>query len=136
MGSGEEHKIVHLKHIFLFQICCGFVTMYKYQQIEEKWTLRLTKRIKHMETVEDIILGQPLLIWSSYTYNSALGQTPALWVCLVIEELRCEIKHVYGFFVNGYCKLFPRHKFSFRTFKSMGRSIFLKLSKLLNKFRP
>ena len=116
-------------------MCCGIVTMYKYQQIEEKWTLRLTKRIKHMETVEDIVLGQPLLIWSSYTYNSALGQTPALWVCLVIEELRCEIKHVYVFFVNGYCTLFPRHKFNFRAFKSMGRSIFLKLSKLLNKFR-
>jgi hypothetical protein len=87
-----------------------------------------------MDTVEDIVLGQPLLIWSAYTYNSALGQTPALWVCLVIEELRCEIKQVYGFFENGYCTLFPRHKSGlkslFRIFKSMGRSIFLKLSKL------
>ena len=102
--------------------------MYKYVQIEEKWTLGITRRIKDMYTMEDIVLGQPLLIWSAYTYNSALAKTPALWVCLVIEEMREEVKSVCNFLVNGYCSLSPRHRFTVRTLKSMGRSIIIKLS--------
>ena len=112
-------------------MCIGFATLYKYAQIEEKWTLRIAKRIKEMGSVEDIIVGQPLLIWSAYTYNASLGNTPALWICLLIEEFRCEVRHVCLFGVNGYSTLFPNHKFSLRKLKSTGRNILEKFTKLI-----
>ena len=114
-------------------MCIGFATLYKYAQIEEKWTLRIAKRIKQMESVEDVVVGQPLLIWSAYTYNASLGNTPTLWICLLIEEFRYEIRHVCRFGANGYSALFPNHKFSIRKLKSTGRSIFEKLIKIIKK---
>ena len=107
----------------------GIITMYKYAQIEEKWTLRVIARIKQMEHVEDVVVGQPLLIWSIYTYNSALAITPALWICLVLEEWGYEVKRASLFLVNGYCSIFPRHRFSMRSLKLIGRNTILKLNR-------
>ena len=111
-------------------MCIGFATMYKYAQIEEKWTLRVAKKMKQMDNIEDVVIGQPLLVWSAYTYNTALGTSSALWICLVFEEFRCEMKHVILFLGNGYSKFFPNHRLSLKTLRSTGKSMFQKICKL------
>ena len=109
--------------------------MYKYEKIEDKWTLRLVDRIRQMNRLDDIILGQPLLIWSAYTYNSALGTSPPLWVCLVIEEFRNEIKRVIMVIINGYCTLFPRHKPNSRALRNRVLLLRNYISSKLSKYR-
>ena len=109
--------------------------MYKYEKIEDRWTLRLVDRIRQMNRLDDIILGQPLLIWSAYTYNSALGTSPPLWVCLVIEEFRNEIKRVIMVIINGYCTLFPRHKPNNRALKNRVLLLRSYISSKLSKYR-
>ena len=131
----QQYISVNWRQTIFLQICFGIITMYKYEKIEDKWTLRLVDRIRHMNRLDDIILGQPLLIWSAYTYNSALGTSPPLWVCLVIEEFRNEIKRVIMVIMNGYCTLFPRHKPNNRALKN--RVLLLKnyISHKLSKYR-
>ena len=124
-----------VQNIFLLQICFGIITMYKYEKIEDRWTLRLVDRIRQMNRLDDIILGQPLLIWSAYTYNSALGTSPPLWVCLVIEEFRNEIKRVIMVIMNGYCTLFPRHKPNNRALKNRVLLLRSYISSKLSKYR-
>ena len=83
-----------------------------------------------METIEDIVVGQPFLIWSAYTYSTALGTSSSLWICLVFEEFRCEMKHVVLIIENGYGKLFPNNKLNLRVLKLKGRNMIQKLCKI------
>ena len=82
-----------------------------------------------MDHFTDIVVGQPFLIWSAYTYNTALGSSLSLWICLVFEEFRCEMKHVTLIIENGYIKLFPNQKLSLKALKSKAKSMFQNLRK-------
>ena len=92
-------------------------------QIEENWNIWLVKRIKEASKVEDIILGQPLLVWSAYTYSSALKEAPSIWICLVIEEFRFELIYLCTFLAKTYSTISPRRYFTWRKLRAFARSL-------------
>ena len=84
-----------------------------------------------MESIEDIAVGQPFLIWSAYTYSTALGTSSSLWICLIFEEFRCEMKHIVLIIENGYGQLFSNnHKLNLRVLKLKCKNMLQKLCKI------